>query len=103
MWLEVVHVLISDEPGGLPRKKKRIEPDNLSTTGKPTDFSAPCSLMFFFHALLEKEFNLEFQNLDNVSTMHQALTCIMQEYGYAPIAGRFQSSGWGRAGWYANC
>ncbi|KAI5071263.1 hypothetical protein GOP47_0013514 [Adiantum capillus-veneris] len=54
------------------------------------------------HALIsdepeEKAFNLEFHNLDNVSTIHQALTCIMQGYGYAPTAGLFQSSGWGKS------
>ncbi|KAI5078504.1 hypothetical protein GOP47_0006175 [Adiantum capillus-veneris] len=75
-WPEVVHVIITDEPGGLS-KKQWIEVDELSTT--------------------EKAFNLEFQNPDNVSTMHQALSCIMRGYGYAPTAGLFQSSGWGKS------
>ncbi|MCO5596518.1 hypothetical protein L7F22_050581 [Adiantum nelumboides] len=44
-----------------------------------------------------RAFRLEFQNSDKVSIMHQALTCIMQKSGYAPSAGLFQSSGWGKS------
>ncbi|KAI5078502.1 hypothetical protein GOP47_0006173 [Adiantum capillus-veneris] len=83
-WPEVVHVLISDEPGGNVLSVSRIELDELSTT--------------------EKAFNLEFQNPDNVSTMHQALSCIMRG-GMAMLRLLAFSSlvVGGRAGWYANC